>query len=664
MDAALNVKFGADTTALIAGVQKVEVTLLALQNRLKALQAERLTIVDPTRLEVVNRQIDGITGQIAKLKAQGTESFAAVSKQVDGVVESNNKLVSSVNSGYSAIRKLAFILPGIGIAGIFNLAFEAISKLVGETEKLDEVLSKIKSNQGVIAEAVGGTAGDIARVEALAAAVQNTNLTYKERENALARLKEINKSYFGDLSLEADSLKILSARVQEYAQALIQEAIVKGFTEEITKQTIEYNKQSDSLKILKNNLDNAIKAQQGFKDVPIVAGGRGGGTGTSDAALQQNKLAAAVNLARDAFVKQRDTVELIGTAIANYTDKVQGAIAESLKLKPLKSLDEGSGAVIDTLSKTEQALKEIIKLEDELAKPNELPLFQRLANSLDVSRAQLLSTKIAQVLRDNIKNGIDQAITNKEVGLLQEQLRRLLDPNLKTVIDARVEINPIVEKDVNAFEVLGKIGPQLTDVMDKLPPIKTDIKVDPNLVADNVKFANQLADLQATIANTVAGVAVGIAEGIGRALAGGKNPFAPLLQLLGDGLEEIGKKILIVGGISQLIQDLLPTIFTPAGVATSFIVGALAIAAGAALKAISSQKGVKAFAEGGIVTGPTNALIGEAGPEVVFPLEKLNRFIKGNTTQGSMEIYGQTVISGPNLITVFKRAQNNQGMVG
>src|SRR4051812_37389101 len=115
MDAALNVKFGADTTALITGINRVEVTLGGLQARLKALQAERLNIIDPARLEVVNRQIDGITGQIAKLKAQGTDSFEAISKKVDGVVESNNKLVSSVNTGYSAIRKLAFILPGIGI---------------------------------------------------------------------------------------------------------------------------------------------------------------------------------------------------------------------------------------------------------------------------------------------------------------------------------------------------------------------------------------------------------------------------------------------------------------------------------------------------------------------------------------------------------------------
>jgi hypothetical protein len=46
----------------------------------------------------------------------------------------------------------------------------------------------------------------------------------------------------------------------------------------------------------------------------------------------------------------------------------------------------------------------------------------------------------------------------------------------------------------------------------------------------------------------------------------------------------------------------------------------------------------KAFAEGGIVTGPTVGLVGEAGPEVIFPLSDLKRFI-GNS-QGTVQVVG------------------------
>jgi hypothetical protein len=37
-----------------------------------------------------------------------------------------------------------------------------------------------------------------------------------------------------------------------------------------------------------------------------------------------------------------------------------------------------------------------------------------------------------------------------------------------------------------------------------------------------------------------------------------------------------------------------------------------------------SDSGLLPFANGGVVTGPTNALIGEAGPEAVIPLDRLN----------------------------------------
>jgi hypothetical protein len=45
------------------------------------------------------------------------------------------------------------------------------------------------------------------------------------------------------------------------------------------------------------------------------------------------------------------------------------------------------------------------------------------------------------------------------------------------------------------------------------------------------------------------------------------------------------------------------------------------------------------FAEGGIVTGPTMGLVGEAGPEVIFPLSKLKSFI-GGEMGGKVQVQG------------------------
>lgn len=47
--------------------------------------------------------------------------------------------------------------------------------------------------------------------------------------------------------------------------------------------------------------------------------------------------------------------------------------------------------------------------------------------------------------------------------------------------------------------------------------------------------------------------------------------------------------------------------------------------------AVGKIRGILPFADGGLVTGPTVGLIGEAGPEVVIPLDKLGKFSGGST---------------------------------
>jgi phage-related minor tail protein len=87
------------------------------------------------------------------------------------------------------------------------------------------------------------------------------------------------------------------------------------------------------------------------------------------------------------------------------------------------------------------------------------------------------------------------------------------------------------------------------------------------------------------------------------------------------------------------------------------------IAAGAALVLIGSliratmkkkaqalEGGATAFAKGGIVTGPTLGLVGEAGPEAIIPLDKLGQIM------GQQR--GEFVIRGTDLVLAMDRAQD------
>ena len=83
---------------------------------------------------------------------------------------------------------------------------------------------------------------------------------------------------------------------------------------------------------------------------------------------------------------------------------------------------------------------------------------------------------------------------------------------------------------------------------------------------------------------------------------------------------------------------------------------------GAALGMVKTAfNSIAAFAEGGIVTGPTMGLVGEAGPEVIFPLSKLESFMGQGTAQ---QIQVQGVISGNDIHLSNNRTISNLNRVG
>ena len=69
-------------------------------------------------------------------------------------------------------------------------------------------------------------------------------------------LKKINENYFGGLTLEKDSLVKLKAATEEYTNAIIAQAVVKGFEQEISKISQELFKQREEyLKLSKSVAD-------------------------------------------------------------------------------------------------------------------------------------------------------------------------------------------------------------------------------------------------------------------------------------------------------------------------------------------------------------------------------------------------------------------------
>ena len=163
-------------------------------------------------------------------------------------------------------------------------------------------------------------------------------------------------------------------------------------------------------------------------------------------------------------------------------------------------------------------------------------------------------------------------------------------------------------------------------------------------------------------------VVTGMAGAIGSAITTGGN----LMGALGG---------VIIGGIAQIAENLgkaaIKIGLTMKAIKMAFKSPATAIAAGIALIAISkviqsvipkiASGEATAFANGGIVSGPTMGLVGEypgarQNPEVIAPLNKLQSMIGANGG-GNVNVTGSVRVDGQDLLIAIERANETAGRI-
>ncbi len=225
-------------------------------------------------------------------------------------------------------------------------------------------------------------------------------------------------------------------------------------------------------------------------------------------------------------------------------------------------------------------------------------------------------------------------------GIFSEQLK----DTKKKVKEIREELNkPInfIKGDIVHFaNIVGDVQKELDihPLQFKFEPFTGTARAK-QMIADMEKLTGIIKD---TLINEFSA----IGETLGNVLAGAKNPFAPIMAVLSEGLKTLGKAYIQIGVEALIAQKALKLLM-----ASPY----LTIAAGIAFVALGSllqsrAKNIKAFATGGVVTRPTLALVGEQGPERITPLGYEGR--ANNMMQG--EVVFQ--ISGQNLRGILRRA--------
>lgn len=647
--------------------------------------------------------------------------FVGISNNINPLLESFQRLRLQTGTTGGALRALGSSLTGAGGLGLAVSAITAavtfasigfdrwIPKIKEAKKEVLDLDTLIRSGASIQAEATASVQSQIAKVEQLARVVTDESKSYGIRENALLQLKETNKGYFGDLDLESVKTGILTEKVQEYTKALVAQAVVKGFQDDLSKVAVERAKAVVTLTDQMKAYDKASRQfdeDQKRRNSSVQSGNIG-------SAFQTSAAANVLGDQQKAIDETSTTVQKLNKQFDFLKTSISGAVDESLKFQTLdtsgktkKDTDalrdqiKNLEAYRDAVGLTNTEFARLVSLREQLVRRDQSKLglsdtqLAKEVNAIRNSNEQLEARKkvldgIAksvgliqaegvEALNLNVKIALnDQNTGALDLGQTQRTLDQVasaanlrlpltiaLTPDVQDRIRSQVGALPLVALPLvvevprgDLQTLVAGINTQLAASDIKLPSLNTDNfkkGLDRAFLETNALMGQIAGSIEGLISNSISG----LGEALGTAIGGGGigNAFNGLVSTLSEGLKQIGKAM-IEFGTAKLILVKLGSI-NP-GVAIAAGIGL--VAAGAALQtAFASQR---KFATGGIVTGPTNALVGEAGSEVIFPLNQLNRFI-GNTVGGQSGTSGfiaETRLSATDIILMIRREMGRGG---
>jgi predicted transcriptional regulator len=372
-------------------------------------------------------------------------------------------------------------------------------------------------------------------------------------------------------------------------------------------------------------------------------------------ALQSN--AEAAKAAEDAQDKYNESLQSSNERAIKFVERqLEYRKDVAVKQAKLAGKTEADIAKIE-LEHMNKRLKSLRTMQESLAEDSQ--------SKLDLTQTiQGLENDIVLKGLDNQIAAKDKSVT-KNIALSKKQLEtelQLIKDHGKGVNDAEqfnIERNKKLKEKAAADALKSKQFSGANMIAGTaVAPILLQVKIDPKSYSQIVQdFDKLMTDITAAVEVLGETVAVAFGEAIGGAMSGQQDVLAnfgdAILTALGGFMSQVGK-LLIAYAISI---DKFQSAFTDWRAA--LVAGIALVAIGGAIKN-SMQKGpeVPAFAEGGIVSGPTLGLMGEYpnarnNPEVIAPLDKLKGML--NTGNNSSGFIASTSIQGRDLAIVLER---------
>lgn len=669
----------ANTSDGLANSQRI------LQASFAEMQAEVGNALLPVLASVVNQVKDELLPLFERLgdwlkSPDGTLAIAELGYAFRDGIEFIVDFTDYIQDNWTQIKQLAeaVVVVTVGVG-----AFTTATNLATTAQTLFNVA--IRANPYVLAATVL-----LALVGAAIAFRTETDNGIKTIEASTAKITVLE----GEMERLNESYKLGAIDLQTYET---QAAALRGEIDKLTQSTQTSYGELNRFQNLKGVSDVAkgntawanswiargeAYAKQAAKIPPIITS-----SAEPTAAEMREKLKGYIKDTKKALIENRkDYNKAIKTANSDYAS-AQADIAESYESaitaaserrdKALaSSLKNYNQRVADINQKSAQALTNIIqqsmdRLRDAFksaAEVNIADMFssdainknigglleglrtkltgsrQLIANASELASKGFSQTFIEQVVSAGaeVGNELAQGILNATPEQQREirELFNVIETEASTGMDALAQT--LYEKNGLATAELKKMYDQV--LIDQAESLAEQKRLYDEAIAEiMVAFNQEIADAKEARDSAL----LDAEDALTAALLKANEDFLEGLDKIDEAFKEK------IAGMKSAISSLRSEL--------SSLQSAVSSAQATARAQITGLKNLLPMAEGGLVTGPTQALIGEAGPELVIPLDRVQSILGGMGGDGKTVNYyaapNQSIDSEQELFQAMRRAK-------
>ena len=661
MAKSLNIVIGADIEKLREGFNKAIAVVQSGSNKMSAEVAKSAKSMEERLASIATRNptmgsVRQLTQLAMEARALGPE-FAQVANEIikqagrmkDAIADTRGEVTYFA----SDTRKLDAVLGGIqGVAGGFAAIQGAMALAGVENKNLQATMVKLQGAMALVSglQAVQNTLQQESAAVQGFLALRTTVLTAAQTAYTTVSAGAIGTQRALNIAMAAAPWALAIAAISAVVIS------IASYKDKITKATREQKLFNEINSETQKNFEEEVKSVSGLLAV----------VNNHNASMQERKNALAeIQKIYPDFLANQNLDKVTSDQLKTATSSLTNEIFKQAKAKAaFTKLQELSAKMIDfELGKQQAQIStqaEINRLYASGASASQVQGFiesQKNVGLIAAKNAAEIQTQIDAIINMASAQGLSVVPINRTTQAIQSQTVAVKEATAAAKAADVSGFKPSEQFAAPSAPTLTKFrgayaSHDMTKDLEKNTgeqvKIMSDYEQKMTTATDavNSSFASLQTDAAASFAQFVADTAAGDANA-------GANFGKSMLGAIANFMQSVGAALVATAVASKAFKELILSHPEAA------IAAGIALMAGAAIvrTQLSAGPKVTAFADGGIVSGPTLGLMGEypgasSNPEVIAPLDKLKGMLKNNDSSGFV---ASTSIQGRDLAIVLQR---------